>query len=1027
MVLSYLKKLTRSRRPARRATRPGSATTRPRVRQLEDRTVLATLTTGFSGHFMAGVSYTAGAGVSNNLTLAWSGTGYTFTDTAETITVTGLYASDFTGSGTHTVSGPNLFINWITIDLGDGLNWLTLEGTGVRTTIANHGGGTDMITLGSAGASSSSTLADILGAVSVSNASGSSSLHIYDGGDTTARTVSVSDGSITGLTVNPITWTPNTPGFGTGGVQSLAVCGGSGGTTWNITNTSAFFYATILQTEGNDTVNVLGTTGELDVNNNGASDNIIISNGMNTVSSINGLVDVYGTGASQLLVVDSGDQTSRAVTLNDGSLTGLAPAPIDWSASASSTGGVIEVSIDGGSGGNTWNILNTSNAWIGTVLWTPGSDTINVEGTTGGLTLQCAGPSETVNIQASNGPVNVLGNPANPGDQAFVNIGSAAPALGGTVANIKGPVRVEDGSVQCLTVDDSGDSTARRATLGDGYLSGLAPATIDWQATSSNTGGVVGLTVYGGVGGNMWDVSNTSNFLNGTLLQTGSGSDTVNVQGTTGLLNIDNNGGSDTVTVGSMAPSRGGTVANILGTVSASGPGATQLAVDDSGDTMARTATLGDGCLVGLAPATIDWQVTNSNTGVVGLTVYGGSGGNTWDVPNTSNLLKGTLLQTGGGNDTVNVQATTGSLYVENNGGQDTVVVSSAAPNRGGTLAAVAGLVDVFGPGTTSLTIDDSGDKSARTATLTASALIGLSPALIDFTSGTTSGVTSLTVDGGAGGNTFTVQAAPLGAVTINGGPGSNTLVGPNWTTTWNLWAANGGNLANVNFSAFQYLVGGNGVDTFKLYPWATFASIDGGGAPVGQGDWLNYSAFPATRPVTVNLATGSATNVGGGAAGAVKNVRNVVSGAGKDTLIGDSQGNILIGGGGNDIILGGSGRSLLIGGTGGSTITGGSSGDILIAGTTTYDSNHTALMLILKEWQRTDKTYTQRIADLKNGGGYNGGYTLNWGTTVLDSGTAADTLTGGAGLDWFFANMGPMGVIDKITDLNNGGTEQVD
>jgi hypothetical protein len=34
------------------------------------------------------------------------------------------------------------------------------------------------------------------------------------------------------------------------------------------------------------------------------------------------------------------------------------------------------------------------------------------------------------------------------------------------------------------------------------------------------------------------------------------------------------------------------------------------------------------------------------------------------------------------------------------------------------------------------------------------------------------------------------------------------------------------------------------------------------------------------------------------------------------------------------------------------------------------------------------------------------------------------DQLTGGAGLDWFFANVGPGGVLDTITDLNNGGPE---
>lgn len=34
--------------------------------------------------------------------------------------------------------------------------------------------------------------------------------------------------------------------------------------------------------------------------------------------------------------------------------------------------------------------------------------------------------------------------------------------------------------------------------------------------------------------------------------------------------------------------------------------------------------------------------------------------------------------------------------------------------------------------------------------------------------------------------------------------------------------------------------------------------------------------------------------------------------------------------------------------------------------------------------------------------------------------------MTGGLGLDWFFANLGS-GVKDKITDRNHGGAEQID
>jgi hypothetical protein len=182
---------------------------------------------------------------------------------------------------------------------------------------------------------------------------------------------------------------------------------------------------------------------------------------------------------------------------------------------------------------------------------------------------------------------------------------------------------------------------------------------------------------------------------------------------------------------------------------------------------------------------------------------------------------------------------------------------------------------------------------------------------------------------------------------------------------------------------------------------------IDGGGG----GDWLDYSQY--TTPVTVNLATGSATGVGGG----VSNVPNVRGGQAGSTLTGNSAGNILIGGLGSDTITGGSGPSILIGGKGSGPVKGGS-GDIVIGGFTIYDGSSTAndlaLEAILGEWQSAD-SYTTRIAKIK--AGINGAK-LVFGTTVLDDGQA-DRLTGGPGLNWFFK-----GAKDRITNLKPG--EQV-
>src|SRR5438874_10312030 len=83
-VLLAMARPGRGRKPSARLVRPPRATGyRPRLENLEDRTLLSTLdVTGGS------LTYTASAGVANSLTIGVSGTAYTFDDTGETITLT---------------------------------------------------------------------------------------------------------------------------------------------------------------------------------------------------------------------------------------------------------------------------------------------------------------------------------------------------------------------------------------------------------------------------------------------------------------------------------------------------------------------------------------------------------------------------------------------------------------------------------------------------------------------------------------------------------------------------------------------------------------------------------------------------------------------------------------------------------------------------------------------------------------------------------------------------------------------------
>jgi Ca2+-binding RTX toxin-like protein len=128
---------------------------------------------------------------------------------------------------------------------------------------------------------------------------------------------------------------------------------------------------------------------------------------------------------------------------------------------------------------------------------------------------------------------------------------------------------------------------------------------------------------------------------------------------------------------------------------------------------------------------------------------------------------------------------------------------------------------------------------------------------------------------------------------------------------------------------------------------------------------------------------------------------------------------NVLVGGAGNDRLQGGTARNLLIGGAGEDQIHGRGGDDILIGGTTDYDNNLVALGAIMAEWCRTDESYAARIGHLGGqAGGVNGPYVLT-GATVHDD-AASDSLFGGGGLDWSFAQLtGPHK--DKLNDAENG------
>jgi acrosin len=883
----------------------------------------------------------------------------------------------------------------VTINTGGGNNTVVVRRMPslLNGSVTINDGGFDSVTLGNP--ADGMKLLDC--PVSITNAVGSSTnLTLDDSGNTFPRTVTVTGTYVSGLDASS-----NGAGvdYSHANLSALRILGGPGGDTFDVQGTQINGYTQIYTGMGNDTVNVSATGepgasgGGLFLDNTGGSDTVDLGGG--SLANVNGVVDVFGAGPTSLVVDDHADTVSHpAVTLAAGELNGLAPATIYWSGTSVALGGVTSVDVKGSTAGSNYTVTGTAGLFLGTILETgAGNDVVDVEATSAGGLL-----AATLTV-------------GNDGGTDAVTVGN-----GGSLAGIDGGVSVGFGAgATDLYVDDSSDAAVHNATFYHGEILGLAPTDISWSASSTATGGVVVLAVYGGSGNNTYTVASTSALYYDTFLETGGGNDTVNVTGTSpttaadfGLV-IDDSGGTADVTVGNAGTvGSGGSLAGIRGAIDVRGAGGTSLRVDDSGDTTARKASLDSGSVsfTGYAAPVDFTPTTTASDGVIFLGVWLGSGGNTVTVADTPALFYYTYLQTGAGNDSVSVRKTTGDLYLNGQAGSDRVTVGNA-----GSVAGINGYLDVSSAdGTVALTVDDSSDPAGKSMTLTGSSLTGLTPTLLNFTA---SELSSLAIETGAGNDSLAVASAPLMPVTFNAGGGNNSLVGPNADDTWDITGSNSGTLGNVTFLGVRNLTGGGAADVFLFGAGGSVSGTITGG---GGADWLDYSA--RTTPVAVNLQTGTATGVNGGLAGGVSGVHNVRGSAtAANTLTGDSAGGVLVGGAAADNLKAGAGRSILIGGRGADTLTGGPTDDLLIAGNTVYDANDAALMTLLTEWQSAD-SYTTRIAKIRSGV-LPGGVRLVAGTTVLDDG-AADHLIGGGGLDWFFANR-PR---DTITGLKPG--EQV-
>ncbi len=486
---------------------------------------------------------------------------------------------------------------------------------------------------------------------------------------------------------------------------------------------------------GSDIINVEKTVRgvPLDVNAGRGSDTVYISRDAKLLGNIAGEVTVNGGGGNgfndQLFINDQLNILGSTIEVTQNTVQELGTGLIRYNLFNGLT-------INGGSGsagfgGNTFNVMSTD-ANPTTLNTGAGADTVSISKTTGPLTVNGESGLDTVNI-GSGGSVQNIGNTL-------------------TVAN--------PGGYSAVSVNDSADKKARTVIL---YKSGF------YNVIAGLTPGVniflrgpdlSSLMIRAGDGGNTFRIHDTPSSITlsslTTTVLTGAGNDNVTVDGTTGALDLNVQGGFypyQSITIGSPA---GGLLDFIQGKINISGPGGTYgVGIDDHLTTAGRILT---------------HTITASS--------YQRTGAALINLRDASSYysLSSFSLSAGSAADTINVQGRPGdSTSIAGGLGNDIINVGTAANQLAGI-----GTVNVDGGGgVDALNIYDQGSTTAQTYTLTSVPIfnkifpvVTSADAALRYTT-----FENLSLYGGSGGNTVAITSIPAGTQTAVHAGANNDLV----------------------------------------------------------------------------------------------------------------------------------------------------------------------------------------------------------------------------------------------------------
>jgi hypothetical protein len=850
---------------------------------------------------------------------------------------------------------------------------------------------------------------------------GSTDLTIDGSADPTPVSARISAAGITGLAPAAISYSgPH--------LHSLTIKGGQAANTYTIVgtpqNTAGNLAMTLDTGDLADTVNVMGTSGDLTVDEGKGANTLYVD-----MANLTGTLTAHSTSGSMLLVADdSADHTARSATMGinlipistfsatpaavaklgriprkkprpnpikrtthfyaQGFIDGLGPGQVLYDA-ASMTGVTVqtgEASPDGSSPDSTVTVEQTffSNS--------------AKEKTT----ILMVGHNNVTNVEATSGPLSIGGSA---GTGNSVNIGTSNEQL----SLIRGPLAVSNSA---LDVENQNAAGKQSVVIGTSSLSINKAVAISYSGLSS-------LSYQGNAGNDTYSILASPG---GNLqVNAGSGNDTFTVASASvaldgfGSVSLDGGGGHDSLAIhdGSAMPGLTYSVQTLASN------GASQTEVQRTGgvsiaiNKVAKVALyIGSGgdtvTLKGIAPGTslaVHGGRGNDRFSVDGLaanapvSIDGGGGVNTLDYSSYS---------PSGGQSTPPGTLPPGivALYNADGNANDSIGHNNATP-VGQPPAYVAGVVgqafqfDGYGY----LSVPDAPSLDAPTVTVDAwvkSSYIGENPGASIVWKGA-DGVAfgSYYLTTGSGGLVFRISDGVNVAGSPDAGPGVwdekwHNVAGTYDGSTIRLYVdgkevGNGTpatlqidySLPSTNDLAIGEIPAGTfhnsffgAIDELSIYDRALspgeIQAIYGAGSDGGSS---------SAQGVVVDIPLGTATGLAGG----ISHIQNLVGSPGNDILVGNG-GNNINGLGGDD---------LLIAGASASTLTG-TGAEILIGGQTAVDANLAALESVLAAWTSPDGSFSDRVSALVSGLLASG---------KVKSNKARNTLTGGSGPNLFFAS----------------------